>query len=39
MALSNARDKDGKTALDYAKDNGKIYHTEAYQEMKDLINK
>jgi len=35
----NARSIEGKTALDYAKDNDKIYNTDVYKKMKDLINK
>lgn len=32
-----AKDKDGKTALDYAKENPKIYKTDVYWQMNNLM--
>ena len=35
-ANANAKDKEGKTALDHAKDNKKIYKTKVYWKLNDL---
>ncbi len=35
-ANAKAKDKEGKTALDYAKHNEKIYNTKAYRKLNEL---